>query len=109
MTHWEKIWSFCTPNITISCDVAPEEESPHGAFDDDGEAERMIENGELDWFMVRVRVLKCGVELSVDYLGGCAYRNATDFVSGENRDGYFRDMVREAIADARKKLVQLAA
>jgi len=43
-------------------------------------------------------------EIGADYLGCCCYRTAREFAQGENRDGYFRDMVREAIANARTYL-----
>jgi len=103
MTSWTNIWESKTARFTVACDVAPEDFSPRDHFDDDTAAE--IEAGHFDWFQVRVRVLlDHRFEIGVDYLGGCCYRNATDFVDSEHRDGYFRDMVRAAIADARAHL-----
>jgi hypothetical protein len=73
-------------------------------FDEDVEA---INEGRVDWFVARVRVTLDGREIGSEYLGGCAYTNATDFVEGENRNGYFRDMVRAALAEARHTLRNL--
>jgi hypothetical protein len=45
------------------------------------------------------------IVLGEDYLGGCSYHNLKDFKNG----GYFRDMVSEAISQARGSLARLAA
>lgn len=103
MTHWETIWQFQTANFCVTCDVAPEEMDPADSFccQDDIDA---VRTGAVDWFMVRVQVSLGANVLGEDYLGGCAYRNASDFARGADRDGYFRDVVRAVIGDARKKL-----
>jgi hypothetical protein len=41
-----------------------------------------------------------GATVGEDYLGGCVYATERDFM----QCGYFRDMVRCAIADARRHL-----
>ena len=106
MTHWETIWKFETPNFCVTCDVAPEETDPADSFccQDDIDA---IRTGALDWFMVRVKVSLGANVLGEDYLGCCAYRNASDFSRGIDRDAYFRDMVRAAICDARIELKKI--
>ena len=102
-THWEPIWEFKTDRFTVICDVAPEDLPPEDCFDpehcaDDIEA---IREGRIDWFMVRCRVLMDHkFEIGSDYLGGCAYSCASDFIG----DGYFRDMIRQSINYAREYL-----
>lgn len=100
---WETLWTFETARFSITCDVTPEDMDPADSFDDQ-EAIEEIRSGALDWFQARVRVTLDGQEIGTDYLGGCAYRRALDFVTGEDRNGYFRDMVREAVSEARRSL-----
>jgi predicted metal-binding protein len=104
MTHWENIWSFQTARFCVTCDVTPEDLDPAGQFEcaEDVEA---IRSGALDWFVARVRVTLDGAEIATEYLGGCAYRCAVDFAH-KDRDGYFRDMVREACQQARRTLAR---
>lgn len=83
----------------------PEDTDPTGSVDDDGETARQIEAGTLQWFIARVTASKAGVELGSDYLGGCAYESAEDFLDCL----YYPDMVDVAIAEAREKLAELAA
>jgi len=100
---WETLWTFETARFCITCDVTPEDMDPADSFDDPESIED-IRSGALDWFTARVRVTLGGLEMGTDYLGGCAYRRALDFVTGEDRNGYFRDMVRRAVSEARRSL-----
>lgn len=102
MAHWENIWSFQTARFCVTCDVTPEDLDPAGQFDS-AEDVNAIRSGAVDWFVARLRVTLDGAEIATEYLGGCAYRRAADF-TGEARDGYFRDMVREACQQARRTL-----
>ncbi|MFN7340099.1 MAG: hypothetical protein ACK5VI_03345 [Opitutia bacterium] len=100
---WETLWTFETARFRITCDVTPEDMDPADSFDDPETIED-IRSGALDWFQARLRVTLDGVELGADYLGGCAYTHCVDFVKGENRNGYFRDMVRQAVSEARRSI-----
>jgi hypothetical protein len=84
--------------------AAPEDEDPNDHFDDDGETARMISEGNYDWFIAQVTASKGGVTLGVEYLGGCCYESAGDFI---RNSGYYEDMVAEAIAQARNTLSDL--
>lgn len=100
MTHWETIWTFKTDRFTTEVAVTPETDMPedHFEFDDDIQA---IRSGNCDWFIVRARVLMDHkFEIGADYLGGCAYYHAEDFL----RDSYFYDMIETAIGEARSYL-----
>jgi hypothetical protein len=87
------------------CDAAPEDMDPADSFDREEDIDA-VRSGAADWFQARVRVTLDGQEIGTDYLGGCAYASASDFVEGENRDGYFRDMVRQALQEARVTLAK---
>ena len=102
MPHWDTIWSFQTARFRITCDVTPEDLDPAGQFDNAEDIEA-IRSGAVDWFVARLRVTLDGAEIATEYLGGCAYRRAHDFAH-KDRDGYFRDMVREACQRARYTL-----
>lgn len=101
---WEQVWSFTTERFTVTLAVRPEEDDPtdHFEFTDDVE---FANEGGWHWFQARVQVfVEDDHVLGEDYLGGCSYHNLEDF----KRGGYFRDMVRTAVADARQTLHRLA-
>ena len=108
MQYWENIWSFKTDRFAVTCDVTPEDMHPRETFEFQEDIDAVLD-GRVDWFMARVRVTLDGREIGTDYLGGCAYIRATDFVEGQNRDGYFRDMVRTALSEARQTLANMPA
>lgn len=104
------------------------EDSPDFSWDTSGETERDVAAGKLVAFMVRVRVIHRDLgELSADYLGNCIAQSIDSFMDlaevGTNRrkllrqpgqentdcGSEFRDMVRQAIADARGRLIELRA
>ena len=110
---YETVWSFETARFTVNLGVAPEDLNPAGNFDDPRDVE-FANNGGWHWFQARVQVVfrdtanpknwavQRDVVLGADYLGGCSYHGLTDFKAG----GYFRDMVRSAVEEARAKLVR---
>jgi hypothetical protein len=99
--YWDTVWTFKTAQFTVELAFGPEDLSPRDCFDEEsGLADEIcdgIEHGLYLWFCARVRVLWQGAEIGADYLGGCCYKSAEEFI----RDGYFRDMVREAVSHAR--------
>ena len=58
-----------------------------------------INCGNLDWFMLRVRVFFDGVELASDYVGGFLYKDAREVLT----DGTAEDMIDGAIDAAKKE------
>ena len=106
MTHYVEVWRFATANHTVIFSATPECDSPEDHFDDSTVVDA-INSGDLAWFTARVTVEKHGIEVGSDYLGCCAYARYLDFCTGANRGGYFRDMVGEAIANARANLARL--
>lgn len=99
--------------FTIELAVAPEDFSPRGQFQnedgsDDEDTIQKIADGTYDWFQARVTASKAGIVLGTDYLGGCCYESARDFVTIEE-GGYYTDMVRSAITEAKASLARLTA
>ena len=108
MRDWTNLWSFETARFCVTCDATPDYTNPADSFDFDEDIEA-VRSGAVDWFVARVCVTMGGREIGADYLGGCAYARASDFVKGDNRDGYFRDMVRLALQEARATLAAMRA
>lgn len=113
-TQWETVWTFNTAKFTVSLAVAEEEESPADNLTDDADIAFASEGG-WHWFTARVQVVfrddanpkNWAVArqdvLGEDYLGCCSYRNLEDF----RTSGYFRDMVHEAIREARGHIARI--
>lgn len=121
----EPVWSKETANFKVILDVT-DEDFPVDVGDD-GETAAAVDSGELCHFVARVRVIhkRTGTELGTDYLGGCIYDSPEAFVDHREAarstrelrakeserniccGSYFGDMVREAIREARTKLVDL--
>jgi hypothetical protein len=110
------LWSFETARFAVCFFADPEEMDPADsfAFPEDIEA---VRSGAVDWFSAAVVVfLKDPADpeatfrwrqVGADYLGGCAYDSARSFTEGENRNGYFRDMVRQAADDTRRNIAHM--
>jgi hypothetical protein len=64
-----------------------------------------INNYDLDWFMLRVRVLLDGHEFGSHYLGGCLY--AWNKVGDVMTDGTAEDCIAEALHEARLEVLRL--
>ena len=109
MKHYETIKTEDTQGFHVVCSVAYEDTHPRDLFDDSchdvDEICRKIDDGTYVWFMVRVEAYKNGILLGTDYLGGCLYDNYQDFLN----DGYYEDMVQQAIAEANANLDKLFA
>lgn len=100
------LWSFATERYTIAYWAEPEDMDPEDSFEfaDDIEAAR---SGAVDWFCAFMGAFDANDELiDFDCLGGCAYESARSFAEGVNRNGYFRDMVRQAVHLAREREIR---
>lgn len=90
------------------------------SWDDDGSIRKGLESGKYIAFCARVRVFYKGSEVGSDYLGGCIYESFEDFMdhrecgkqnrqwAAEGKEGrcgsYFKDMISQAISEARATL-----
>ena len=122
-----KVWSFETAKYRISLHIEPEYGYRYDGDDPDGEIQRKLDNGAYEMFNSTVKVIKNGHVVGTAYLGASVYdsnkiaefwtahrdpdpmnRNCSIMraKSGEkvNICHYFPDLVREAIAEARKTL-----
>ena len=107
MIYYEMVHQETRDGFDIVLSFAPEDTEPDW-FMTEGEKIDLfdkIDRGVLLWFMARVEVKKAGITLGADYLGGCCYESVSDFVRG----GYYKDMINEAMREARKTISELVA
>lgn len=97
MDHLANIWEFKTKNFVVRVDALADHDLDL-SWDEDGSAAEGLKRGELVAFCARATVLFNGAEIGCDYLGNCIYRSFEDF---RTDGGYFPDMVRCAIREAR--------
>jgi hypothetical protein len=95
MQHWETIHEETRNGFDIVFSVAPEDMHPS---DED------IDRGRYCWFVARVQAFRAGVELAVDYLGGCLYDSPAEFVKAGD---YYADMVETVTGEAQAKIEEL--
>lgn len=62
-----------------------------------------INSYDLDWFMLRVRVLLDDHELASAYLGGCLYEDAREVL----KDGTAEDLIHDAVLEAMDRALEL--
>ena len=105
--QYETIHQETAAGFDIVFSVAPEIDAPDWDFESEGDKQdvlRRIDNGDLSWFVARVQAFKNGIELGVDYLGGCCYDSPMQFV---NASDYYGDMVEAAVNEARANIAKL--
>lgn len=96
----DKTWEDCHPRDLFDTSLDPDTGLPYYDVDD---MCSKIDRGDLDWFMLRVRVMHEDVELAVDYVGGFLYEDAREVLT----DGVAEDMIESALAEARKRVPEL--
>ena len=97
----EKTYEDCHPRDLFDTSIDPDTGLPYYDVD---QICRDIDSGDLDWFILRVRVLLDGVELGSDVVGGFLYEDARDVLT----DGVAEDMIWTAMTEAEKRVVELA-
>lgn len=108
----DTIWTFKTRNFRVTLACEPERDIDL-SWDDDGEAAAKIASGEWDCVTFRVAVYgPNGEELGTDYLGNSIYADVREFrrehIGARGAHGsYFRDMIGEAIKEARDAMRNL--
>jgi len=107
MRYYDTIAEFERDGYDIIVDKSWEDLSVHDCFDischDTDQICKDIDSGNLDWFMLRVRVLAEGVELGSHYLGGCLYKDARDVLT----DGTAEDCIGEALHEAKSNVYRV--
>jgi hypothetical protein len=93
----DKTWEDLHPQDSFDTSINPDTNQPYYDIED---MCRKIDRGDLDWFMLRVRVMHEDVELAVNYVGGFLYEDATEVL----RDGTAEDMIWETLEEAKKRV-----
>jgi hypothetical protein len=108
MRYYDTLAEFERDGYDIIVDKTYEELNPRDCFDDTqfdiAEINHNIEHGNLDWFMLRVRVMVEGLELGSAYLGGCLYEDPKEILT----DGTAEDFIAEAMVEAKSKVYRLS-
>ena len=108
MRYYDTLAEFERDGYDIIVDKTWEELSIKDCFDDTqfdiAEINHNIEHGNLDWFMLRVRVMVEGLELGSAYLGGCLYEDPKEILT----DGTAEDFIAEAMVEAKSKVYHLS-
>jgi hypothetical protein len=105
--YYDEIGSFERDGFFIIVDKTYEDIDPWDqlseCFDNKKELYADIESGKYDWFMLRVRVLVDGHEMSSEYLGGCLYEDAREVLT----DGTAEDLISEALITAKRDVYRM--
>lgn len=105
--HYDTLLEEQRGPFTVIVDKTWEDLHPNDCFDesvtDIKEICDKIDRCELDWFMLRVRVLFDGHELASDYVGGFLYEDAREVL----RDGTAEDMIAGTIEQAKEAAATL--
>jgi hypothetical protein len=109
MTHYyDTIAEFERDGYDIIVDKSYEDMDPKDCFDDTcfdmKEMYNDIDSGNLDWFMLRVRVLVEGLELADEYLGACLYKDAREVLT----DGTAEGLIDQAMDRAKGQVYRLS-
>ena len=105
--YYDHVTTITQGPLEIIVDKTWEDLPIRDCFDDScydiREMEQQVDQGYLDWFMLRVRVQLEGVELAAEYLGGLMYEDARDVL----KDGVAADMIAEALHHAKQRAAEL--
>ena len=106
MQYYDELARYERNGFDIIVDKTYEDIDPRGQFDTDDIEEiiKDIDRGHLEWFMLRVRVLVEGLELSCEHLGGCLYEDPREILT----DGTAEDIIDTAMTDAKKQVYRLS-
>ena len=107
MRYYDTLATYERKGFEIIVDKTWEDISLRDCFDDScydiKEMEDKVNSGQLDWFMLRVRVLLEGLELGSAYLGGMLYADPKECLT----DGTAEDMIAEAMVGAKNAVYPL--
>lgn len=109
MRDYTEIATFQREGFTVVVDKTWEDIDVGHCFDDTcydiQEMRDKINDYDLDWFMLRVRVMLDGHEFGSHYLGGCLYD--WNKVSDVLTDGTAEDCIYEAMNEAKAEVKRL--
>ena len=90
----EKLWEDIHPSDCFDTSINPDTGKP---YYDVNEMCHKIDRGDLEWFILRARVLFEGVELGENIVGGFLYENAGETLT----DGVAEDLIYSAMREAK--------
>jgi hypothetical protein len=104
MRDYYHLATYERDGFTVIVDKTWEDIALRDCFDDScydiADMERKVNNCDLDWFMLRVRVMVEELELGSHYLGGCLYEDAREVL----KDGTAEDCIGEALYEAKREV-----
>jgi hypothetical protein len=107
MRHWDELLREPRGGFEVVVDKSYEDISPRDLFDDSvtdiDEICRKIDSYDLDWFMLRARVMLDGHELGEHIVGGFLYEDARDTLT----DGSAEDLIYAAMSEAKTEVQRL--
>ena len=116
MRYWDELLREERGDLEIVVDKSWEDISVRDCFDDGidedtgkpifdlDQMEEDINEGRLDWFMLRARVFVEGLEVGDSIVGGFLYADAREVL----RDGTAEDLIYQAIEEAKPKFYKLS-
>lgn len=107
MRHYDELARYEREGYEIIVDKTWEDIQLRDCFDDGcydiAEMEDKVNCGDLDWFMLRVRVLVEGLELDSEYLGGMLYADPKECLT----DGTAEDLIAQCLDNAKQQVYRL--
>jgi hypothetical protein len=105
--YWDTLLERQQEGFTVIIDKTWEDVHPNDCFDDTAydiaDICAKIDRGDLDWFVLRARIIAEGVELGNACCGGMLYEDARDSLSDIGED-----LVLDAMIEAKDRLTTLA-
>jgi hypothetical protein len=115
MRHWDELLRETRGGFEVVVDKSWEDIPLESLFDtsiDPGTGKpyfdvkamaRKIDRGDLDYFMLRARVMLDGHELGEHIVGGFLYEDAREVL----KDGMAEDLIYQAMSDAKTEVLRL--
>jgi hypothetical protein len=104
MRYYDTLAEYDRNGFNVIVDKTWEEIDVASCFDDTcfdiQDMRDKINSGQLDWFMLRVRVFVDDIELSAEYLGGMLYDNPRECLT----DGSAEDLIHSALESAKDRM-----
>jgi hypothetical protein len=104
MRYYDELAVYERNGFDIIVEKTYEDTHPNDLFDDCvSDIKQLcedIECGNLDWFILRVRVLVEGLEIGSSSVGGCLYKDAREVLT----DGLAENEISVALAEAKTQV-----
>lgn len=105
--YYDELATYEREGFEIIVEKTYEDTHPSDLFDDCvSDIKQLcqdIDSGDLDWFILRVRVLVEGLELGSSSVGGCLYKDAREVLT----DGLAENEIDVALDEAKGQVYRL--